>query len=221
MTEPNERLKQARERRGFRTAADAARYFNWNVVTFRSHENGTRPLSRKAALQYASGLRVSAGWLLYGEAEQKQTPAPVSVPVRGTTACGLWAENGRFTEEEFPPVPAVPTVYSNVEQFAFKVEGNCMDKLRIVDGDFVVCVPYWTARSSPGFGDIVVVERRRGHLTERTCKQIEIAADRVELCPRSSDARYGSIVLKPDLSPVEDGVEVEIVGLVIGRYAPL
>lgn len=113
-------------------------------------------------------------------------------------------------------------MHKNVEQFAFKVVGSCMDKLRIADGDFVVCVPFWVARTMPADGDVVVVERRRGHLTERTCKQVKTTADGVDLWPRSTDPRFNApISLKRDLSPTEPGTEVEIVGLVIGRYAPI
>ena len=220
--EQHERLKHARVKRGFETAADAARAFNWKQPTYTSHENGTRPISRKAALAYASAFRVSAGWLLYGENEDAAAPEPILVHVRGNTACGLWAEDGRYFDEEYPPIPAVPTVFKDMEQFAFRVSGNCMDRLRIFDGDFVVCVAYWMARTSISDGDIVVIERRRGGLVERTCKQAVVKRGSVEFWPRSTHSEYSKPVTMAALNGTDkEGAEVEVVGLVIGRYAPI
>lgn len=62
-----ERLRQAREAAGFETAADAARAFGWNTNTYKSHENGVRGMSKKAAYKYAGAFGVGAGWLLIGE----------------------------------------------------------------------------------------------------------------------------------------------------------
>jgi hypothetical protein len=67
MSEPYERLQFARERAGFDTPTEAAIYFGFNVVTYRSHENGTRGIRREAAQRYAKAFKVPAGWLLTGE----------------------------------------------------------------------------------------------------------------------------------------------------------
>ena len=66
-SEPHVRLKEVRILRGFKTSTDAAKRFGWVHSTYRSHENGTRPLSRDAAMTYAKAFRVSVGWLLVGE----------------------------------------------------------------------------------------------------------------------------------------------------------
>lgn len=60
------RLEKARISRGFRTAKDAARYFDWTYETYIQHEQGIRGISR-AAGKYAKAFRVSEGWLLTGE----------------------------------------------------------------------------------------------------------------------------------------------------------
>lgn len=217
-----QRLQFAREKAGFKTPTEAARRHRWNETTYRAHENGTRPVSRKAAVKYAAAFHVSAGWLLYGEQNDDAAPEPVLVPVRGNTACGVWAENGRFFDQEYPPIPAVPTKHKSVEQFAFRVIGMCMDKLRILDGDFVVCVPYWIARAGATDGDVVVIERKRGHVTERTCKQIAVNGNRLELWPRSSDPQFQPVIMPNQNDPLDEtGAEIEIVGLVIGRYAAI
>lgn len=73
MIRPCDKLKELREKAGFLTAADAARRYGWNENTYRSHENGTREISRKAAADYAEAFGVSAGWLLYAD---DSTPSP-------------------------------------------------------------------------------------------------------------------------------------------------
>lgn len=60
------RLEAARIERGFRTAKDAARFFDWTYETYIQHEQGIRGISRAAA-KYAKAFRVSEGWLLTGE----------------------------------------------------------------------------------------------------------------------------------------------------------
>lgn len=220
--EQKERLKLARERAGHKTPTEAARAHRWTASTYISHENGTRPISRKAAVTYGHAFGVNPAWLLYGDKDAGVKPVPVLVPVRGNTACGLWAENGRFYDQEYPPIPAVPTSYKNVEQFAFRVIGMCMDKARILDGDYVVCVPFWIARASIVDGDIVVIERRQGQVIERTCKQVAIEGDKILFRPRSTDPAFLPVVLPDANEPTdENGAVVEIVGLVIGRYAPI
>lgn len=67
LDDPDERLIWARKRQKFADATAAARHFGWNENTYRSHENGQRPISKKAAAKYAKGLKVPVGWLLFGE----------------------------------------------------------------------------------------------------------------------------------------------------------
>ena len=67
LDDPDERLIWARKRQGYTDATAAARRFGWNENTYRSHENGQRPISKKAAAKYAKALKVPVGWLLFGE----------------------------------------------------------------------------------------------------------------------------------------------------------
>jgi hypothetical protein len=69
LDDPDERLRWARQRAGFSDATAAARRFHWNENTYRSHENSTRAISKKAAAKYAKAFKIPAGpgWLLYGE----------------------------------------------------------------------------------------------------------------------------------------------------------
>lgn len=74
--EPAKRLQSAREKRGFKTAKEAAAYFGWNYETYAQHENGTRGLTRAAAT-YARAFKVSEAWLLTGEGDGSSTEIPI------------------------------------------------------------------------------------------------------------------------------------------------
>lgn len=145
-----------------------------------------------------------------------------NVPVRGECAGGRWLEY-ELGDNDFETVPVVPTKYPQLEQFAFRVRGNSMDRAKIIDGDYVVCVPYFEARANLTHGDIVVVERRRGGLYERTCKRLEVRPDgSTALVSQSNDPKSADPLLELQAnSHADDGVEIEVVGLVIGRYSPL
>jgi hypothetical protein len=65
MIDPATKLRQLRLARGFKTAAEAANYYGWNVNTYKSHENGARTISKKAAGKYGKAYNVLPGWLLY------------------------------------------------------------------------------------------------------------------------------------------------------------
>lgn len=65
MTDPATKLRQLRIASGYKTIAEAAARHGWNVNTYKSHENGMRPISKKAAAKYANAYKVLPGWLLY------------------------------------------------------------------------------------------------------------------------------------------------------------
>lgn len=67
LDEPYQRLAWARDRAKFETASEAARRYHWNENTYRSHENGQRGISKKAAAKYAQAFKIPVEWLLYGE----------------------------------------------------------------------------------------------------------------------------------------------------------
>jgi hypothetical protein len=58
------RLRDARQKAGFSTAAEAARKFGWPYPTYVMHESG-RGLGRSAAV-YAHAFNVSETWLMTG-----------------------------------------------------------------------------------------------------------------------------------------------------------
>jgi phage repressor protein C with HTH and peptisase S24 domain len=52
--------------RGIGSAAELARLTNQNEVTVRSHVNGTRDVSKRAAETYSQALNIDPAWLIYG-----------------------------------------------------------------------------------------------------------------------------------------------------------
>jgi SOS-response transcriptional repressor LexA len=220
-------LREARLAANF-SQTELARRADTSQAQINKLEAGERKLTKEWAERLAPHLNVTATQLLFGIS----APPPVdvgppvavkSVPVIGRTAAGLWMEHDGLTEEIEEAIPTVPGRYAQAqaEQYAYRVAGNSMDKLRFHDGDFIICVPYWMFRNVLRDGDIVVVERRRGHLTERTCKQLVLTEAAYELWPRSTDPRYQTPIVIPIASDwhEDDETVVEITGLVIGRYA--
>jgi hypothetical protein len=61
------RLRQARERAGFKSKRSAALRFGWVPTTYASHENGQTPLPQDAAAVYAKAFKTSFVWLVTGE----------------------------------------------------------------------------------------------------------------------------------------------------------
>lgn len=145
------------------------------------------------------------------------------VAVRGKIQAGVWHEFEDFDGAGLQPVPTVPGRWYAYEQFAFQVAGDSVNKLRIFDGDFVICAHYWQARGAMTDGDIVAVERRRGPSVERTVKRLKVISETsFELWPESTNPRHQEPIRVEQNGPAheEDGTTVEIVGLVIGRWAP-
>ena len=221
-----ERLTKARLEAVYASAADAVRAFGWTASTYYGHENGRVKIPRDAAYKYARAFKIDAAWLLYGKStkfsKETQFESVTQIPVRGAVAAGRWLEFDDTEQDALSPIYAVAGRFPMAEQFAFKVSGPSMDKARIFDGDYVICVPYWIARAAPTPGDLVVVERRRGTMFERTLKELQMNEEWFELWPRSTDQRFQTpIRVKRNHDFVEtDGTTVEIIGLVVASYAP-
>ncbi len=66
-----ERLRLARTEAGFSNATEAAERFGWEVVTYRSHENGIRGIKPTVGRKYAGALKVSWSWLMTGEGDMR------------------------------------------------------------------------------------------------------------------------------------------------------
>jgi SOS-response transcriptional repressor LexA len=213
---PHERLVEARAKAGYRSAREAVEKLGWGYSTYASHENGSRRISPDAARKYARVFSVSAAWLLYGT-ERDKVPEPVSVPVVGKVAAGLWQEADSYTYDDDTWVPAVRSPeFRNGRQVAYKVEGPSMNKV-LPDGVYAIGVLFETARQ-PRHKDIVVLKRTRAGLVETTVKRYIVDGDNILLMPESDDPRYQAPI---DLRADEAESQVELHALVVGSYKPL
>lgn len=60
--------------RGIGSGAELARLTRQNEVTVRSHVNGTRDVSKKAAEAYSRALKIDPSWLIYGHGQIDREP---------------------------------------------------------------------------------------------------------------------------------------------------
>lgn len=61
------RLRLARAHAKFDEPTEAAKFHNWKVPTYLSHENGWRGITPRVAKKYAKAYKVSFPWLMSGE----------------------------------------------------------------------------------------------------------------------------------------------------------
>jgi len=188
--------------------------------------------AQETLTQTAQVLGVDIHWLATGQGEAiKQPEVPKAAPgnhaetrssdfipvhyapVRGRAAAGVWLEFEAIADDSVEMIPYVPSRYPNLEQFAYVISGNSMDKERIFDGDYVTCVEYSIVRAMPQPGDVVIAERRDRGLFERACKKLEMIDGRLALVSKSTDPRFKGEI------PLGNG-EVEVIGLVIGTFRP-
>lgn len=77
---PPTRLRLAREKAGFKSAAEAIERFGWKASTYLAHENGQNGIRADKAAVYADAFKVTVGWLLTGEGElPERLPAVTDV----------------------------------------------------------------------------------------------------------------------------------------------
>lgn len=135
MSEPGERLAEARKRAGYKTGSDAARAFGWPVSTYLGHENGDRIPRIDAAKRYSRAFRVPWTWILDGgELPEDYRP---TLPLVGYVGAGAevipfddHAMGAGLDEIEAPPGAPADAV-------AVKVRGESMWPV-FHDGDTIV-----------------------------------------------------------------------------------
>jgi hypothetical protein len=71
MEKPHDRLRLIREKRGYKSARDAARAYGWPIDAYASHENGNRNIPPDAAIRYSNAFIFSLDWLYKGTIAEK------------------------------------------------------------------------------------------------------------------------------------------------------
>lgn len=149
----------------------------------------------------------------------------VTMRIRYLVQAGAWYEVGTNQGDYGEAKVVVEPETSRTEHWVEELVGDSLNKL-IPDGAWLVVETAFGYQ--PTEDDIVVVERRRdeGRLRERSVKQVHIRPDgEVELWPRSYNPTHqqplllhqnagGEVRRSGVAAPHQEGVEVEIVGLV-------
>jgi transcriptional regulator with XRE-family HTH domain len=153
-----------------------------------------------------------------GLAPKIPLPAFKRLPVRYRVEAGPWREvedvQEFYGEFEVP----VAARFANFAQWLEEVVGDSMDKL-ILPGRFVHVVDAVEMGYQPADQDIVVIERKRGALRERTLKQVEVTGRKILLWPRSSNPKFQEpIDVSQGFHETSDDCDVCIVGLVVADF---
>jgi transcriptional regulator with XRE-family HTH domain len=216
MKEASDRLRQLRIKRGFSTAADAAKAFGWNEHTYKSHENGLRGIKLDAARKYATAYGSSAAYILTGTGKG-DSPSVNSVnhlAVVARVSAGTFRYDEPVADGGFL-VPFVPRGDIPASaQYAVIIDGPSVNK-RIPDGAFAICAMYDSVPGGAQHGSLVHVVRERAGLHEHTIKELRYSRDGMQLFPVSTDPRFQEPV---ELSSGDDGEIVRIQGVVIGVF---
>lgn len=72
-----DRLREARESAGYRSAAEAARILDIPEPTYTAHENGSRGFRATSATRYARMFKTTPEWLLFGKVPKADIPAEI------------------------------------------------------------------------------------------------------------------------------------------------
>lgn len=91
--------------RGIGSGAELARLTRQNEVTVRSHVNGTRDVSKKAADAYSRALKIDPAWLIYGHGNPSRDVDDSTAPM-GDIAANFddadFSTNARLSSAEAP-----------------------------------------------------------------------------------------------------------------------
>jgi SOS-response transcriptional repressor LexA len=222
------RLKLARERAGWQTAAKAAEAMGAKYYSYAQHENGIRGFSTETAKRYAKFFKVTPTWLLYGDGEEptqmpQKTPesetalTPISrhVPVLGEVQAGEWRRVSAFQYEPSEYVPVDLPAFARAQLYALRVVGESMN-LVFKPGTRVIVCP--TIEIGLREDLYVVVRRERAGEVETTIKQVaREPSGEIVLWPRSSHPDFQEPIHFKASRDSDEGVE--IVGVVVAEYS--
>ena len=219
---PGDRLKIARERAGYGSAASAAEAMGVPKPSYGQYENGTRGITVAKARRFARFFRVAPEWVLYGKGDNpNQTPLPEPevvtsfrlVPVVGKVQAGVFspiAENDELLGNIGLDLPN----FNGIALFALEVVGPSMNMFYPDGSHVIVCsVTDIGVREN----DHVVIRSRRFDVAETTIKEVVKGRAGIELWPRSTEPAFQKpIHWSPD---AHTDIGLEIIGVVVASYS--
>jgi SOS-response transcriptional repressor LexA len=219
-----ERLRAAREKAGYPSAADAARAFGWTESAYRHHENGTRTFGPDAASRYGRAFKTNPGWLLGLENVGGGPSAPPQqddrLVVNGSVEAGVWRASEAWDDERTFVIEGIPSLAPGAKRFGLVVIGRSMDEH--YEPDTVLdCVSIFDTDVKPQSGDHVICECIRSDgLRELTVKEYREEHGRYWLVPKSSRPEFKPIEYAGPNPEHNDESEVRVVGFVVSSYPP-
>lgn len=186
------RLREARQRAGFRTARDFARACGLPEPTYRAHENGSRGLPVESAQHYAGLLGVSAGWLLTGEGTGKKD-GHRHAPVRYTIDTSFGGVTEALTADQTYSLSVVPPRgTARAEFFGAVVEGDAL--AGFPDGTELVFTQVEDALPASALGKYVLCEETRPQRRRRFFGRLIESAGGLAIEFPSNDETHRRIV---------------------------
>lgn len=180
-------------------------------------ESGDVRPRHKTIVDIAGATGKSLFWLLNGGEEGT---AEAGLRVVGEVAAGLWLEasidfeGARLTGPKMP-VAADPDYPSHAQRL-YRVKGTSINRVAN-EGEYLHAVDIHLADLKPENGDLVIVRRLRHGLAEYTAKQLVFVEGEWHLRPESYDSEWQS-----DLPlDADDGTEIAVTDIVIGKWAPI
>lgn len=111
-SEPYERLQSLRKSSGYKTAEEAIARFGFNLHTYRSHENGARNISPKAAQKYAKAFKSTAEFILFGTGQAKASSAEFDMGYSQESLDKPYGmSSASYTGKVYKPEPGLIPVY--------------------------------------------------------------------------------------------------------------
>lgn len=198
------RLRAARINKGFSTAAEAAKAFDWKYSTYAGHENGDRNPNPNTLERYAKAFGVNPAELLFGENKKSikkdglsttlssKTSSIDLVSVIGEVAAGVWHEIDQMKVFETYGIPFEPDPRVQKDAYmAFEVRGPSINR-QASDGDHIIAIAAWAVKRDPVPDDWIVAKRidNEGNEEMTVKKVISSENGRLQLCPDSTDQNF-------------------------------
>jgi repressor LexA len=135
----------------------------------------------------------------------------------GEVAAGVWRDSFEWDRDDWKPV--VLSVrddrYPRAKRTALLVRGDSMDQI-YPEGTYIIYVRFEDIGSRPREGNKVIAVRRRPDLIEATAKILKKdGGGKTWLVPNSSNPKHTAIPLD---GPDSEGIEVDIIGLIVGSH---
>jgi hypothetical protein len=217
---PAEKLRAARIKAGYTSAADACRAFGWsdNYSTYVHHENGTRGsrgIPKEWALRYVAAFKKTGLSLSDLLGLKDDVEASIGLVIDGAVEMGVWREQTLDGQERNTRKLKVPPSKTKGERRALQVLDDSVNQA-IAPGEYAIYRPLSEPHDLDALvGQLLFVECVIRKMVERSIRIASMAKDgRLRLTAHSTNHKYDSAMMYPCAQG-----NVTILGCVVGKYA--